>query len=126
MFPEHSSGPASRQPAHRQRGRSVARPGAERQGPWRPGRWRPGEVRCELGTGPGGGQGRGGLLTSAADAVRRRSRVGADREAGWRLSGQPEHAEPPLDGVGLGDGAQDLARAGTARAHEDVDREHPV
>ncbi len=83
-------------------------------------------VRRELGTGPGGGQDRGGLLRSAADAVRRRSRVGADREAGRRLSGQPEHAEQPLDGVGLGHRAQDSARAGTARAHEDVDREHPA
>jgi hypothetical protein len=40
-----------------------------------------GEAR-ELGAGPGGGQGRGGLLTSTADAVRRRSRVGADRRPG--------------------------------------------
>jgi hypothetical protein len=52
--------------------------------------------------------------------------VGADREAGRRLSGQSEHAEQPLDGVGLGHGAQDSARAGTARAHEDVEREHPA
>jgi len=37
-------------------------------------------VRRELGTGPGGGQGRGGGLTSAADAVRRRSRVGAEKD----------------------------------------------
>jgi hypothetical protein len=67
-----------------------------------------------------------GRYRSAADAVRGRSRVGADREAGRRLSGQPEHAEQPPDGVGLGHRAQDSARAGTARAHEDVDREHPA
>jgi hypothetical protein len=104
MFPGDHSGPVSPQPVHRQRGRSVARPGADRQGTGkgRGGRGVRGEAR-ELGTGPGGGQGRGGLLTSTADAVRRRSRVGADREAGQRLSGQLEHAEQPLDGVALGD-----------------------
>ena len=85
-----------------------------------------GGVRRGQGTGPCGGQRRGGLLTSAVDAVRRRSRVDANGQARRRLSGQPERAEPPLDGMGLGHRAQDSARAGTARAHEDVDREHPV
>lgn len=77
---------------------------------------RRGEAR-ELGTGPGGGPGRGGRLTSTAEAVRRRSRVGADSEAGRRLSGQAEGDEHAAHGEGVGYRAQDPPRAPAAVAH---------
>jgi hypothetical protein len=43
----------------------------------------------------------------------------------WRrLGGEPERREEPPHRVGLGHRAQDPARAGTAIAGQDVDREH--
>ena len=48
----------------------------------------------------------------------------SDGEARQQLGGQPERSEQPLHRVGLGEGAEDAARAGTARTDEDVDGEH--
>jgi hypothetical protein len=48
--------------------------------------------------------------------------VGADGE-GRRLRGQAERRQPPSHRVRLRHGAHDPTRAGTAGAHEDLDRE---
>ena len=50
--------------------------------------------------------------------------MGAGRETGRRLGGQPERPQQPLHGVGLGDRAEEPARAGPARTDEHVNREH--
>ena len=102
------------QPAPCQRGRSVARAGRDRQGPGRPG---------PVGGWVAGVDGEGSRVS--ADAVRRRS-VGADGEGRRRLRGQAERGQPPSHRVRLRHGAHDPARAGTAGAHEDLDREHPA
>ena len=116
MFSGHLPEPPGPRRAESQGGWSVARSGEGRQ------RW-PERGRTP---GPAGPPGRAG---PARQGARRgggasRLRAGADGDARGRLGDEAERRQPPPHRVGLGDGAEDAARAGTARTDEDVDREH--
>ena len=56
--------------------------------------------------------------------MRLKERPHGDARPRGRLGGEPERGEEASHRVGFGDGADDPVRAGTARTHEHLDREH--